>query len=340
MLALAVALLFAATVGTVASPVAGASVPARRSARPATPLATARRYIALGDGVAYGYGLANPATTRHSGLAPDQPPSKLAYPSVLAHALGLSLNVRKTGCTLTGDQLAVAGAASVAANVNGPDSICHSSHPHKTVDPNELAHLGTAHASLITLQVGWDDVDFSGCLMRDLKIYVPYALSGGTTKKCTSGNGLTGGEANRVNDMRIALGAILTIIRRKQPNATVVVLNYYQPVPSPSQFVNIDKSEVCAHLAVPSRLQTAYTHAVIVQNALNRAIATEMEQHTHDHLVNLAGGSVFEGHGMCTRNPYLFTGGPKVGLWRFAYPNRQGQDAIAKAIRAQVKGLK
>ena len=72
---------------------------------------------------------------------------------------------------------------------------------------------------------------------------------------------------------------------------------------------------------------------------MNRAIATEMEQHSHDHLVNLAGGSVFTGHGMCTRNPFLFTGGPKVGLWRFGYPNQQGQAAIANAIRAQLPGL-
>ena len=64
---------------------------------------------------------------------------------------------------------------------------------------------------------------------------------------------------------------------------------------------------------------------MIVQDAMNRAIATEMEQHSHDHLVNLAGGSVFTGHGMCTRNPYLFTGGPDRGLWRFGYPNQQGQ---------------
>jgi hypothetical protein len=42
---------------------------------------------------------------------------------------------------------------------------------------------------------------------------------------------------------------------------------------------------------------------------------------------------------MCTRKPYLFTGGPKVGLWRFGYPNAAGQVAIANAIRLQVPGL-
>jgi len=313
---------------------AGAGRVAATAAKPAP-----RRYVALGDSVPYGFGLANPSTTAHSGLAPNQPPSRLAYPSLLAKSLGMSINFRKTGCTLTGDQLAVSGAPSVASNINGPDVQCHSAKPHKTVDPSEIAHLGTAPAALVTVQVGAEDIDFGGCLMHELKIYVPYKVYGENSKKCTSGSGLTGGENNRLNDMRVALGAILTRIRRQQPDAIVVVLNYYQPLPTLSEFVNIDHSEVCAQLAQPGVLKKAYAHSVIIQNALNRAIATEMEQHSHDHLVNLAGGSVFTGHGMCTRNPFLFTGGPKVGLWRFGYPNQQGQAAIAKAIRAQLPGL-
>jgi hypothetical protein len=323
-------------------PVAGAAAPpaaAGSRVAPAAAKAAPRRYVALGDSVPYGYGLANPTATAHSGLAANQPPSRLAYPSLLAKSLGMSINYRKTGCTLTGDQLAVSGAPSVASNINGPDVQCHSSKPHKSVDPSEISHLGTAPAALVTVQVGAEDIDFGGCLMHEIKIYVPYKVYGENSKKCTSGSGLTGGENNRLNDMRVALGGILTRIRRQQPDAIVVVLNYYQPLPTLSEFVNIDHSEVCAQLAEPGRLKTAYAHSEIIQNALNRAIATEMEQHSHDHLVNLAGGSVFTGHGMCTRNPFLFTGGPKVGLWRFGYPNQQGQAAIAKAIRAQLPGL-
>jgi GDSL-like Lipase/Acylhydrolase family len=340
-LALAVGLTVAGVIPVVAaaatsSPKADVSAPAPKHA---VVKKAPRRYVALGDSVPYGFGLANPGTAKHSGLAPNQPPSRLAYPSLLAKSLGMSINFRKTGCTLTGDQLAVSGAPTVVGNINGPDVECHSSKPHKTVDPSELSHLGTAPAALVTLQVGADDVDFGGCLMHEIKIYVPYSIYGQNSRKCTSGTGLTGGENNRINDMRVALGVILTTIRRQQPDAVVVVLNYYQPIPAPSAFVDIDHSEVCKNLAVPGRLQTAYTHALIVQNALNRAIATEMEQHSHDHLVNLAGGSVFAGHEMCTRNPFLFTGGPTVGLWRFGYPNQQGQAAIAKAIRAQLPGL-
>jgi len=328
-------------VAVVAPLVAAAATPtsnaqANRAARPYV----VRRYVALGDSVPYGFGLANPGTGPHSGLPADQPPSHDAYPSVLAKSLGLTLDIRNDGCTLAGDQLAVSGAPSVVANINGPDVECHSARPHKTVDPNELDHLGTAAASLVTVQVGADDIDFGGCLMHEINIRVPYSIYGQNPRKCTSGSGLTGQESNRLKTMRIALGEILTSVRKQQPKATIVVLNYYQPIPSPSEFVDIDHSEVCAQLAVPGRLDGAYAHAVIVQDALNQAIATEMALHSHDHLVNLALGSVFAGHGMCTRKPYLFTGGPTVGLWRFGYPNMQGQIAIADAIRLQVPGLR
>ena len=338
-LAVAVGLTVAGVVPIVAAAAAPPSQAEAAPAAAAVPHAQVRRYVALGDSVPYGFGLANPGAVTHSGLAANQPPSVDAYPSVLAKSLGLSLNIRKNGCTLTGDQLAVSGAPTVVANVNGPDVECHSSHPHKAVDPDELNHLGTAAATLVTIQVGADDVDFGGCLMHEMNIYVPYSIYGQTSRTCTSGTGLTGPESNRLNTMRVALGVLLTSIRRLQPNATIVVLNYYQPIPEPSEFVNIDHSEVCTQLADPGRLKTAYTHAVIVQNALNHAIATDMKLHSHDHLVNLALGSAFAEHGMCTRSPFLFTGGPTTGLWRFGYPNRAGQAAIAKAIRAQVPGL-
>ena len=79
---------------------------------------------------------------------------------------------------------------------------------------------------------------------------------------------------------------------------------------------------------------------MIIQNALNRAISGALERHTKVHLVNLAGGSSFDGHAMCTRHPYLFTGGPADSFWRFSHPNAAGQKAIAAAILAKVPGLR
>ena len=92
--------------------------------------------MTLGDEVPYGVGLANPGPQTRDHLPIRQPPSRKAYPSVLAKALNLSLNIRTTGCKLGGDQLAVSGAPTVKANVNGLTGDCGSTASQKTVDPS------------------------------------------------------------------------------------------------------------------------------------------------------------------------------------------------------------
>ena len=150
----------------------------------------------------------------------------------MAKSLNLTLKVRTKACTLTGDQLSVSGAPAVAANVNGPDSGCGSTGPHKSVDPNELNHLGKAPAKLVTLQVGADDIDFGGCLMHELGISVPYKIFGQTARNCIDGSGVTNSESSRLSRFRIGLNNIINAIRREQRNTTIVVLNYYQPLPA------------------------------------------------------------------------------------------------------------
>ena len=82
------------------------------------------------------------------------------------------------------------------------------------------------------------------------------------------------------------------------------------------------------------------THAVTVGDALNRNIKQALATHENVHLVNLALGSGFTGHAMCTKNPYLFTGGPQNRFWRVAQPNSTGQAAIAAAVLHQVPALR
>jgi hypothetical protein len=139
--------------------------------------------------------------------------------------------------------------------------------------------------------------------------------------------------------MRVGLNSILNNIKNKLPKAVVVVLNYYQPIPAPSQYTTLDKSYVCRRLSDPNRLQTAYQHAVIVADTLNRNIKQALATHEKVHLVNLALGSGFTGHAMCTKSPYLFTGGPKNRFWRVGQPNLAGQTAIAAAVLHQVPSL-
>ena len=207
----------------------------------ASPKASAGLLMAIGDEVPYGVGLANPGPQPRDHLPVRQPPSPKAYPSVLAKALNLTLNIRKTGCTLVGDQLAVSGAPTVKDNVTGPDSDCGSAKSHKTVDPSELVHLRKVRARVVTIQAGADDIEFSGCILHELGISLKYKIFGQSTSNCTSGTGLTDRVARRITRFRVGLNSILNTVRRKQPNATIVLLNYYQPLPSPSEFVTLDE---------------------------------------------------------------------------------------------------
>src|ERR1022692_2921428 len=137
------------------------------------------RYVALGDSVPYGHGLANPDKNTESGLPPDQGPSPFAWPSLVQKALhGLApVTLRPTSCTLTGshgqhyDQLAISGAPTQPNQWTGPDNNCH--YPkgvkvplRKAVVPNEIdaADLAADPPALVTIQAGADTIDFSGCL--------------------------------------------------------------------------------------------------------------------------------------------------------------------------------
>ena len=98
----------------------GGIVFATRSTSPPPPSpAASTRVVALGDSVPYGHGLANPYLTPQIGLpaeAVSQGPSTLAYPSLVARALGLTMSVRPTNCHLVGDQLAISGAVADPAD--------------------------------------------------------------------------------------------------------------------------------------------------------------------------------------------------------------------------------
>jgi GDSL-like Lipase/Acylhydrolase family len=308
------------------------------NARAATPQLSGR-YIALGDSVPYGHGLANPTKTKIDGLAPNQPPSRNAYPSRLAKALGLTLTIRSKGCTLGGGQLAVSGAPAVAEDVNGPDTDCGSTKRHKVVDPDQISKVAKSPTTLVTIQVGADDLAFSGCILHELGVSSKYKLLGQSPRKCTQGTGVTDTEARRITRMRVGLNSILNTIKNKLPKATVVVINYYQPIPAPSQYTTLDKSYVCRRLSDPDRLKTAYTHAVTVGDSLNRNIKQALATHEKVRLVNLALGSGFTGHAMCTKNAYLFSGGPQNRFWRVGQPNLAGQAAIAAAVMHQVPSL-
>jgi hypothetical protein len=302
-------------------------------------VARTTRYVALGDSVPYGHGLANPDPVAHNGLPPDQPPSTLAYPSLVASALGYNLNAssRSSLCSLTGDQLSVSGAPMSATNVTGTWKDCKSPSPEPSVDPTELnaANIAANPPELVTIQAGADDIDFAGCLEYELG--VPGIFGG---KKCSNGNTVTFKVAVQLVEVTQSLEATIASIESQSNGLTkIAVVNYYQPIPSPSVFQS-DGSQLCDLLALHK--EHTYRHALIIQAGLNAAIAQAVAQYPGVTLVDISSllggpGSNVPAHQICTAQPWLFTGSLFDGVfWRALHPKLLGQVAIAKAVEAVV----
>src|SRR5580692_10648538 len=117
----------AAAVVLIAAVVGGVLLGTRASHPPAPSPTQTVRAVALGDSVPYGHGLANPYLTPQIGLPSSdvsQGPSTLAYPTLVAAHLGLTMTVRPTNCHLEGDQLAISGAVADPADNPARDGQC------------------------------------------------------------------------------------------------------------------------------------------------------------------------------------------------------------------------
>lgn len=302
--------------------VAGGVVLATRSHAPA-PVATpaperSTRAVALGDSVPYGHGLANPYLTPQIGLptnAVSQGPSTQAYPTLVAKDLGLTMAVRPTNCHLTGDQLAISGAVADPSDNTSRDGQCPVPPQQARNLPNELAATDlVAHpARLVLLQDGADDIDFSACL--EYQLARVFGLGIGLGDSCVANGSVTPTIAADLANVRTALAhAIETLAPHA---ATVAVLDYYQPIPEPSQVATHTATSgdhtnlVCSGLK-PNAAGT-FAAAQIVLTALNKAVAGAVADARAHHvrnvtLVDLA--DAFAGHGICTAQPWVFSGEP------------------------------
>jgi hypothetical protein len=300
---------------------AGGATLASRTPAPAPPSpGPSTRAVALGDSVPYGHGLHNPYRTAQVGLPRgwvSQGPSTLAYPSRVATALGLTMSVRTTNCDLTGDQLAISGAVADPADNTGPDGQC----PHPPGRARNLseeitaADLAQHPARLVLLQDGADDIHFASCLEHELA-HVPVLgtnLDIGT--ECVVNGAVTPALAAELTDVRASLARAIESVARHA--VRVVVLDYYQPIPSPAQVTGgasaptLHTNLVCAGLKDDPA--PAYAAAQVVLAALNTAIAGAVTDARSAHvknvvLVDLA--SSFDGHGICTADPWVFSGEP------------------------------
>lgn len=288
------------------------------------------RYVALGDSIPYGHGLSNPYTTAQinqlvSGLS--QGPSTLAYPSLVAKAKMLHLSVRKGNCTLTGDQLAISGAPATAADSPSsppdPSQIQCDGQPRSVLGEVTASQIGPANpsgpAALVTLQVGADDIDFADCLKWEASEH----LSG---TQCVANGQVT----KPVSDALANLGSALDqILSRVAPNAVkVMVIDYYDPIPSPSDFkspetalsANVDP--VCAGIEATNALFSngPYNDSIVIQSALNNAIIRAVDR---AHAAGMSNVELVDiqhlmlHHEMCTSSPALFAGEamPRSEFW-------------------------
>ncbi len=322
------------------------------------------RYVALGDSVPYGHGLANPTTstqrtTSEGDLSPNQGPSDQAYPSLVATDLGYTMNLRATGCTLTGDNLAVSGAPSSTKNADDNDNdcpnkcripflsdcfkwcksanwLCYSTLPHKAIDDKELsaANLSKDPPALVTIQVGADDIDFTNCIYNLLG--VPFPPSHSCTKNGPHGELQVATEEQQdLNTLSSSLGSIVDTIKAEAPNAKILLLGYYQIAPSPDEtLVNDGHSVICnapfnyglINQNKKNRLKI-YTQATFLQGQLNGVIQRVAATHGVQY-VDLT--HLFDGKEMCTADSEVFTD----PTWRDAHPTAAGQMDIASAVEA------
>jgi len=305
----------------VAALVAGGIVLATRSAPPPTippsPVPSTRA-VALGDSVPYGHGLANPYLTPQIGLPPDalsQGPSTQAYPTLVARDLGLTMTVRPTNCHLTGDQLAISGAVADASDNTSRDGQCPMPPQQARNLADELAGAGLAQhpARLVLLQDGADDIDFSACLQYQLARV--FGIGIGLGNSCVANGSVTPKIAADLVNVRTNLAQA---IETMAPHAaTVAVLDYYQPIPEPSQIVkgtaaSGDRTNLVCTGLKPNAAGT-YAAAQIVLRALNNAVAGAVAEARAHHVKNVTLvdlSSAFNGHGICTAQPWAFSGEP------------------------------
>jgi hypothetical protein len=271
----------------------------------------------------------------------SQGPAQQAYPSLVAHALGLTMTVRATNCDLTGDQLAISGAVADSADDRNRDSQCPVPPQRQRSLSTELAAADLARypARLVLLQAGADDIDFGDCLEYELANVMGIGLGLGT--QCVANGAVTPAVAKRLDNARATLA---DAIESMAPHAgTIAVLNYYQPVPPPADLADdsglsgLGVNLVCTGLK--ANAAATYAAAHVVSAAVNRAVAGAVADARargvrNVRLINVSG--VGASHGMCTADPYFFSG---ERLSDTTLASDAARIAAAKACRATATAI-
>jgi hypothetical protein len=234
---------------------------------------------------------------------------------MVAADLGLTMTVRPTNCHLTGDQLSISGAVANGADNTTRDGQCPTPPQQARNLSDEVAasDLVRHPARLVLLQDGADDIDFSACLENQLARVLGAGIGLGHT--CVVNGSVTPTVAAQLARVRASLTQAIEVMAPH--SSTIAVLDYYQPIPQPSQIAQgtatsgLQTNLVCAGLK-PNAGST-YAAAQIVLDALNQAVAGAVEDARAHHVGNVTLVDVahaFDGHGICTRAPWVFSGEP------------------------------
>jgi hypothetical protein len=308
----------AAGVVLIAAVVGGVLLGTRASHPPAPSPTQTVRAVALGDSVPYGHGLANPYLTPQIGLPSSdvsQGPSTLAYPSLVAADLGLTMTVRPTNCHLEGDQLAISGAVADPADNPARDGQCPNPPQQARNLGDEIAASGLSQhpARLVLLQDGADDIHFANCLENELARILNANLGLGT--ECVVNGVATPALTTELANVRSSLAAAIEQVA--PDTATVAVLNYYQPIPQPGQIADDTSLSgsrtnlVCTGLK--ENASSTAAAADLVLSELNTSVAgavADARAHGVHNVVSIDIAHAFDGHGICTADPWAFSSEP------------------------------
>ena len=180
-------------------------------------------------------------------------------------------------------------------------------------DELAAADLGRHPARLVLLQDGADDIDFSACLEYQLGRVLGIGI--GLGHSCVANGAVTPKIAADLAHVRASLAQAIETVAPHA--ATVAVLDYYQPIPEPAQIVEghghsgDHTNLVCSGLK-PNTGST-YAAAQVVLHALNDAVAGAVAEARVHHVKNVTLidlSSAFDGHGICTAQPWVFSGEP------------------------------
>jgi hypothetical protein len=225
------------------------------------------------------------------------------------------MTVRPTNCHLEGDQLAISGAVADPADNPARDGQCPNPPQQARNLGDEIAASGLSQhpARLVLLQDGADDIHFANCLENELARILNANLGLGT--ECVVNGVATPALTTELANVRSSLAAA---IEQVAPDAaTVAVLNYYQPIPPPGQIADDTSlagsrtNLVCTGLK--ENASSTAAAADLVLSELNTSVAgavADARAHGVHNVVSIDIAHAFDGHGICTADPWAFSSEP------------------------------